>query len=130
MAQSRNLALAFLVHRSGWLVIVNSICNNFVVLLGVVSLIWCIVWSPIDFSRHRYRSCTVFEVQLSYKTPIRSYPCSENRSWPLQPPSDNVTFHRSNIRLPTMWSTLHFPGTTFSARMAGWHYVPSQTLHP
>ena len=124
MSQSRNLALAFLAHRSGGLVIVNSICNTFVVLLCMVSLIWCIARSPINFSRHSYRSCTVFEVELSYKTPIRSYPCSKNRSWPLQLPSGNATFHRSNIRLPTMWSTLHFPGTTFPTRMAGWHYVP------
>ena len=123
MSGPRNLAFALLIHRSRWLVVSDSVCSTLAILSATTCVILCILWSPIDSPEKRYRACSVFEVSLSTKAPIRVHPCSHNRSWPLPLISVHAALEPTGIHLPAKWSMLHFLGTTFPTRMAGWHYV-------
>ena len=120
----RNLLLALVVHRSRWLVISDSIFSSVAVLFATTCLALCILWSSSGSPADRYRACTVFQIDLSYKVPLRLDRCSNNLSWPLPQTSDDVAPHKPEIRLSAKWSTLHYPGMTFPSRLAGWHYVP------
>lgn len=120
----RNLLLALLVHRSRWLVISDSIFSGVAALFAATCLALCILWSSIGSPVHRYRACTAFQINLSYKVPLRIDRCSKNQSWPLPQTSYDVAHHKPEIRLSSKWSTLHYPGMTFPSRLAGWHYVP------
>lgn len=127
MLLRRNLPLALLINRSRWFIIADSLCSTLAVLMGITSLSLCIVWSPVNSPKGRYRDCVVFEVDFRfrpYKAAIRFDPCSQNWLWPLLPSSVSVTPQNSWIRLPVKSSTLHYLGPTFPSRMAGWHYVP------
>lgn len=127
MPRSRNLNVALLTNRSRWLVRVDSVCSTIALSIGIACLILCAIFSSVDRRIERSRTCVIFEIDLrsrSYKAQVRVHRCADNWSWPLPPKFVNVQSNTTKIHLRAKWSTIHFLGTTFPSRTAGWHYVP------